>query len=134
MIVRGQFLSGGLACTHSNQRTLVATEITTYSCAISQFLGCALLPCFQLHGDCSELCSLFSLFSEDAVVTHTHTVIDDVKQVLRHVKEVWPQFELDGLQNVWIVKPGAKSRGRGQYNVTWRNASAERSVHMFFFC
>ena len=67
----------------------------------------------SMHGDCCELCSLFSLFSEDAVVTHTHTVIDDVKQVLRHVKEVWPQFELDGLQNVWIVKPGAKSRGRG---------------------
>jgi tubulin monoglycylase TTLL3/8 len=36
-----------------------------------------------------------------------------VVQLLEELKGRLPQFELDGLKNVWIIKPGAKSRGRG---------------------
>nr|CAD7407332.1 unnamed protein product [Timema cristinae] len=32
---------------------------------------------------------------------------------LGKMKKYWPQMHLDGLLNIWIVKPGASSRGRG---------------------
>ena len=34
-------------------------------------------------------------------------------QVIDLVKECWPQYQIDGYRNIWIVKPGALSRGRG---------------------
>ena len=34
--------------------------------------------------------------------------------MLKKMKKVWPQFELDGDRNVWIVKPGDKSKGVGK--------------------
>ncbi len=35
--------------------------------------------------------------------------------LLESVQESWPQYHLDGTKSIWIVKPGAKSRGRGLF-------------------
>ncbi|KAI0230479.1 Protein monoglycylase TTLL8 [Lamellibrachia satsuma] len=40
-------------------------------------------------------------------------MVKDCKQLLVKLKERLPQFEMDGMRNIWIIKPGAKSRGRG---------------------
>jgi tubulin monoglycylase TTLL3/8 len=42
-------------------------------------------------------------------------MLHEVEQLLNRIKTKKSQFELDGVKNVWIVKPGAKSRGRGSY-------------------
>ncbi|TNN17497.1 Tubulin monoglycylase TTLL3, partial [Schistosoma japonicum] len=37
----------------------------------------------------------------------------DCQYLCKLLKKYCPQFDMDGVRNVWIVKPGAKSRGRG---------------------
>ncbi|CAH1265443.1 TTLL3 [Branchiostoma lanceolatum] len=38
--------------------------------------------------------------------------VDRCIDTLEQFKEAWPQCQIDGTTNMWIVKPGAKSRGR----------------------
>ena len=40
-------------------------------------------------------------------------LIDELVKVLEDCKKHWPQYNIDGYRNIWIVKPGALSRGRG---------------------
>lgn len=40
-------------------------------------------------------------------------LLPECKKVLGFMETYWPQFNIDGVFNVWILKPGAKSRGRG---------------------
>lgn len=35
------------------------------------------------------------------------------KTTLREIRRTWPDFHIDGVKNIWILKPGNKCRGRG---------------------
>ncbi|XP_056316224.1 tubulin monoglycylase TTLL3 [Danio aesculapii] len=39
--------------------------------------------------------------------------VERCKCMLNQMRQVCPQMENDGICNIWIIKPGAKSRGRG---------------------
>lgn len=36
-----------------------------------------------------------------------------VTELLAQLKKKYPQYDLNGWRNTWILKPGGKSRGRG---------------------
>ena len=40
-------------------------------------------------------------------------LLEESRSALERVLPYWPQLSMDGLRNIWIVKPGAQSRGRG---------------------
>lgn len=65
---------------------------------------------------CCEIVVLL-YFSESGIIANVPaSILGQVENILNRIKAVWPQFELDGVKNVWIVKPGAKSRGRGMFS------------------
>lgn len=37
----------------------------------------------------------------------------NAKNTLKEISKYWPQYHLDGMKNIWILKPGNKCRGRG---------------------
>ena len=47
------------------------------------------------------------------------SMLSEVDRLLYNLKLHMPQFEMDGYKNIWIVKPGAKSRGRGKLDKDW---------------
>ena len=59
------------------------------------------------------MCICIHICSEDARIENATSRQAAAEEMLEQMKTVWPQYPLDGTKNVWIVKPGAKSRGRG---------------------
>ncbi|TNN40233.1 Tubulin monoglycylase TTLL3 [Liparis tanakae] len=48
-----------------------------------------------------------------AEIENSENFVSCCKAMLQRVAQVSPQLDIDGIQNIWIIKPGAMSRGRG---------------------
>ncbi|XP_078410548.1 tubulin monoglycylase TTLL3 [Cetorhinus maximus] len=55
----------------------------------------------------------YYLIHNQATIPGSHNYLIDCQNILNRLKSVHPQLEIDGIRNIWIVKPAAKSRGRG---------------------
>lgn len=52
--------------------------------------------------------------SEGAELRHLNAQVQRCEDILQQLQALVPQMEMEGDRNIWIVKPGAKSRGRGE--------------------
>ncbi|XP_033106733.1 tubulin monoglycylase TTLL3-like isoform X3 [Anneissia japonica] len=55
----------------------------------------------------------YQLIFDDGIISEASQHIDYSQALLNRLRNYLPQIDLDGVKNVWIIKPGAKSRGRG---------------------
>lgn len=55
----------------------------------------------------------YKLVHEGAVIENSGSLLKKCESALERLKPLNLQYQIDGLMNTWIVKPGAKSRGRG---------------------
>jgi len=52
--------------------------------------------------------------SEGALIRGSGAFVERCQATLIRLQEACPQLDTDGLNNIWIIKPGAMSRGRGE--------------------
>ncbi|KAM6473984.1 LOW QUALITY PROTEIN: tubulin monoglycylase TTLL3-like [Liasis olivaceus] len=57
--------------------------------------------------------SYYRIAHEGAQLVQTDAFIEQCEDILQRLAKVVPQLDMEGDRNIWIVKPGAKSRGRG---------------------
>uniref|UniRef100_A0A8C4J3R2 TTLL3 monoglycylase n=1 Tax=Dromaius novaehollandiae TaxID=8790 RepID=A0A8C4J3R2_DRONO len=55
----------------------------------------------------------YRVVHEGAALEAPGALLEHSRATLRHLAALLPQLDMEGDRNIWIVKPGAKSRGRG---------------------
>ncbi|XP_063120771.1 protein monoglycylase TTLL8 isoform X13 [Rattus norvegicus] len=55
----------------------------------------------------------YLLVHGNASITDSRSYFAQCQALLSKISSVNPQTEIDGIRNIWIIKPAAKSRGRG---------------------
>ncbi|EDO44351.1 predicted protein, partial [Nematostella vectensis] len=102
---------------HSPRNVLSVRALTLALEACREFLHC------KEHLDIDDttstvswsaiLVNFYLVLSSGAVIANASPFARECQSTLNQLREHLPQFDIDGVRNVWIVKPGAKSRGRG---------------------
>ncbi|KAM6216518.1 protein monoglycylase TTLL8 [Rhynchocyon petersi] len=54
----------------------------------------------------------YSLVHGNAVISNPRSYLSQCQALLNKITSINPQTEIDGIRNIWIIKPAAKSRGR----------------------
>lgn len=60
----------------------------------------------------SEWREIYELNNSNPETISAENLIDSITKTLNSLKKLDPQYELSGFRNIWIIKPGRKSRGR----------------------
>ncbi|XP_051804782.1 tubulin monoglycylase TTLL3 isoform X5 [Acanthochromis polyacanthus] len=55
----------------------------------------------------------YMVVHKGALIRGSSVFVERCQDMLARLQEACPQLDTDGLNNIWIIKPGAKSRGRG---------------------
>uniref|UniRef100_A0A8D0B2B3 Tubulin tyrosine ligase-like family, member 3 n=1 Tax=Sander lucioperca TaxID=283035 RepID=A0A8D0B2B3_SANLU len=55
----------------------------------------------------------YMVVHEGVLIRGSSVFVERCQAMLIRLQEICPQLDTDGLNNIWIIKPGAKSRGRG---------------------